>query len=222
MSNMKRLTPGGFIVFVVMVGLLLYRLLYVIIGTLAIVVFNGWRLDHETISGWALALTVLLGALLYVVVGKAYDEQVQKDIKESETFVGTEGDSILLKCRATYVGGHKKFGDPAFVYVVLTTSRLFIKEETGSPETRIDIPIESIVDFGIGTKESLSASTLLLVGILAFAMKKKSKYLYVKYRDHLGFDHNPVLGDFVGATPTDISRELYRVIETQETPEIHP
>jgi hypothetical protein len=87
-----------------------------------------------------------------------------------------------------------------------------LKELPGHPETRIDIPYAAVIDFGLATKEQLTVTRMLLVGILAFALKKEDQYLYVKYKDRLGFENNPVLGEFVGANISNVSSQLYALI----------
>lgn len=54
---------------------------------------------------------------------------------------------------------------------------------------------------------------MLLVEILEFAMKEDENYFHFKYRDAMGFEHNPVFGELVGASAESISSQIYTAIE---------
>jgi hypothetical protein len=167
------------------------------------------------------------GILAFVLVKqekeKNYSLQKKKEDQKVQDLVATvEGKkdtvketdkSIVLMCSATYLGGHKKYGKQADVTVVLTKERILLKEMAGHPLTRIDIPYEAITDFGIATKEQITLGRMLLVGILAFALKAQTTYFFIKYKDKLGFENNPVLGGFVGKSISEVSSKLYSTLE---------
>ena len=147
---------------------------------------------------------------------KEEDEKVKNYILAKIKDFKNDDDSdipIILMSRASYFGGHKKYSEQADVTVVLTKHFLAIKELPGHPETRIDIYYSDISDFGIESSEKLTVSRFLLVGILAFALKKKERYLYIKYLDKMGFENNPVLGEFIGKSISDFNSQLYKLIE---------
>jgi hypothetical protein len=142
---------------------------------------------------------------------QAIERMISSGKSDSVTDSKTVDRSIQLMCRASYLGGHKKYGGKSDVTVVLTQDRLLIKELPGHPEIRIDIPYNKVSDFGVGTKEQLSGA--LLVGMFAFTSTTTEQYLYIKYKDHLGFESNPLLGGFAGAKITDVNSTLYSLIE---------
>ena len=171
---------------------------------------------------------------LYTPEGKAKREKAKKELKlhfghppNSDGFSGwkknlKENYEVQKKysdnskknmCLVKYLGGHKKYGQKSVVSLDLTCDSLLLKELPGEPETRIDIPYPDIIDFGLATKEQITVTRMLLVGILAFALKKNQEYLYVKYKDQMGFEHNPLLGEFKGAHISEISSQLYSLIE---------
>jgi len=169
-------------------------------------------------------ISIVAGLIAYFVTKKIKAEESEREKQEviqlvtstepqSTALDQTVDQSIQLMCRATYVGGHKKYTEKADVSVVLTKDRILLKELPGHPETRIDIPYAAVTDFGLATKEQLTVTRMLLVGILAFVLKKKGQYLYVKCKDQLGFENNPVLGEFVGANISNVNSQLYALIE---------
>lgn len=180
--------------------------------------------SSESTAIVAFFISIAAGLIAFFITQKDKTEESNRENREVEDFVklaavGSEvsrepvDQSIKLMCRATYYGGHKKYEDKVDVSFVLTKDRILIKELPGHAETRIDIPYHKISDFGLATKEQLTVTRMLLVGILAFALKKKERYLYVKYTDSLGFELNPVFGEFVGAPITNISSQMYTLIE---------
>lgn len=185
---------------------------------------SGMSSLSESASAVALVVSIAVGLIAFFITRQVKTEESNREKQEvlrlvnSET-LGSERDSgmvdqsVELMCRATYYGGHKKYGDNVDVSLVLTKDRILIKELPGNTETRIDIPYHNVADFGLATKEQLTVTRMLLVGILAFALKKKEQYLYIKYLDSLGFEHNPVLGEFVGAAIASVSSQMFTLIE---------
>lgn len=196
------------------------------VGCLTFVALSYIFSKHIDKSGGIIAflVSIVAGLIAYFVTKKIKTEESEREKQEVIQFVTSAepqsttlnqnvDQSIQLMCRATYLGGHKKYTEKADVSVVLTSDRILLKELPGHPETRIDIPYAAVTDFGLATKEQLTVTRMLLVGILAFALKKKAQYLYVKYKDQLGFENNPVLGEFVGANISNINSQLYALIE---------
>jgi len=54
------------------------------------------------------------------------------------------------------------------------------------------IPYENIINVQSMSQEKLSAMRLLLVGIFAFAWKKKKQFMVLTYKDDAGIEQNPV------------------------------
>jgi hypothetical protein len=191
-------------------------------GVFIVAVYIFSKMHSETLSFFIFLISIVAGMIAYKITLKKKSEEsklVNQEVTQLAMSIGGDStapiidQSIQLMCRATYFGGHKRYGDKADVSVVLTKDRILLKELPGHPETRIDIPYKSIADFGLANKEQLTITRMLLVGILAFALKKKEQYLYVKYNDQLAFENNPVLGEFVGAGISEVSSQLYTLIE---------
>ena len=147
---------------------------------------------------------------------EAHDETVKNFIKMEEKNTGSSDIKIL--CNANYYGGHKKYGEQTQATIILLENGWILTRETsGVKSFRIKIDPDTIQDFGITTKEQLTISRFLMVGILAFALKKKKKYLYIKYKDHLGFENNPVFDSMLGEIGIEeFSNILYDVLEKRK------
>lgn len=167
---------------------------------------------------------MVVGAIVYTTTQKraiqdndsVKEEAIQnaKNVFSSANGDNYAGLSIYLICKATYYGGHKKYGEKTDVSLVLTNDMILIKEISGIESVRIEIPYKKISDFGVVTKEPLTLGRMLLVGILAFALKKEEQYLYVKFLDSLGFENNPLFGGFKNKTITEVNSKLYFLIES--------
>lgn len=171
-----------------------------------------------------LYIPIAVGMIAFFVTKKIKTEEserenqavkrlVQSELSKSVTPQQSVDQSIQLMCRATYFGGDKKYGDKGDVTVVLTKDRILVKELPGFPYIRIDIPYVKVTDLGLADKEQLTLARMLMVGIFAFALKKKQQYLYIKYKDQLGFENNPVFGEFFGSPIADVSSTLYSLIK---------
>lgn len=88
--------------------------------------------------------------------------------------------------KATYLGGHSAFPKQMKVHLTLLPDCIEI------PEFPAKIPYSKIKNVQSVTKEKLSAMRLLLVGLLAFAWKKKKLYMLLTYEDDAGIEQNPV------------------------------
>jgi len=177
--------------------------------------------------GVGIFISIIVGSIAFLIVKQIKEKEKDLENKNIEldnsrqVSTGepsqTINQQIQFMKRATYFGGDKQYGTKAVVSVVFTMDRILIKELPGNPTTRMDIPYGKIIDFGLATKEQLTVSRILIVGILAFALKKKTQYLFVKYKDKLGFENNPVLGEFVESNVIDVSQRLYTIIERHRT-----
>ena len=194
----------------------------------AVLILLSSFIASDSMGGWVAIVifvtSIASGLLAFYITKQAMTEESDRENQEVENIVnktttsneectGIVDQSVELMCRATYYGGHKKYENKVDISFVLTKDRILIKELPGNTETRIDIPYHKITDFGLATKEQLTVTRMLLVGIFAFALKKKEQYLYIKYSDPLGFQLNPVFGEFVGASIENVSSQMYTLIE---------
>jgi hypothetical protein len=198
-------------------GCLTYFFLYAILSS-----------DYKDFPvGVGILLSIIVGSLAFLIVKKiktAESDLENKNVECANSRQISSGETpptvnqqIQFLRRATYFGGDKQCGTKSYVSVVFTKDRILLKELPGNPFTRIDIPYGRIIDFGLATKEQLTISRMLIVGILAFALKKKKQYLYIKYRDDLGFENNPVIGEFIENNISDITSRIYTLIQNYRT-----
>ncbi|RLI07396.1 hypothetical protein DRO42_08140 [Candidatus Bathyarchaeota archaeon] len=85
-----------------------------------------------------------------------------------------------------YLGGHSAFPKEMKVHINLMPNYLEIQEFPAF------IPYENIINVQSMSQEKLSAMRLLLVGIFAFAWKKKKQFMVLTYKDDAGIEQNPV------------------------------
>jgi len=98
---------------------------------------------------------------------------------------------IGFKTVAHYLGGH-----PACVKQI--AGNLITKPEglvfNAMFKDRFTIPYKEITAVESDTAERLSIGRMLLVGIFAFALKKKDKFLKITCKDETGFENNIIFG----------------------------
>jgi len=87
---------------------------------------------------------------------------------------------------AKYLGGHSAYPKQKECKLHVYPTHVEI------PEMMLKIPYEQIENVQTMTQEKLTATRLLLLGIFAFAAKKKKEYLVITYRDVAGIVQNPV------------------------------
>jgi hypothetical protein len=84
-----------------------------------------------------------------------------------------------------YLGGHPPFGKPYREGGIFITDKRVIFSKAS--ENRIfSIPYEDIVDISTETKERLTATRVVLTGLIAFAWKKKEKFLLIEFKNDIG------------------------------------
>jgi hypothetical protein len=198
-------------------SILVFFILATLVSSMADTFFRG------VLMLVVLALSIGIGIAIFAGILRIPDKDSKKEDEEVKKYVTSklnvaDGNTnaekeIIILCRATYFGGHKKYAEKSDVDFVLAKQGLLIKELPGHAQTRIEIPYSDITDFGIASKDQLTVTRLLLVGILAFALKKQDQYLYIKYKDQMGFENNPVIGEFFGSTIAAVNSELYALIE---------
>jgi len=109
-------------------------------------------------------------------------------IKEAQK---EKGEGFGFKTVAEYLGGHpacvKKMGGS------LITKREGLVFNSMFKD-RFTIPFTQITGVDSDTADKLSLGRMLLVGIFAFAWKKKEKFLKVSYKDETGFENSIVFG----------------------------
>ena len=96
-----------------------------------------------------------------------------------------------FKASVTYLGGHPRF--------LQQTSGVLTTKPEGLEfgvvfKGNFLIPYKAISTIEADTAERLSIGRMLLVGIFAFAWKKKDKFLKVTYKDETGFESNVIFG----------------------------
>jgi len=182
------------------------------IGCATFVVFCMFIAVILGVSWTKLPSTVYyVGAVVGIAVGILVYQRIRGSFKALEEVSLPEGESEVCRVYATYYGGHKSVGEKADVQLILTSVRVRAVP-LGHPVFAMDVDLTSITDFGMDIKERITASRMLLVGILAFALKKKEKYLWTKYTDNLGFEQNPVFGSEITHQLAAFQTKLYRAI----------
>lgn len=88
--------------------------------------------------------------------------------------------------KAKYLGGHSAYPNQMDVNLALNPDYLEI------PEFPVMIPYPKITNVQSMSQDKLTAKRLLLVGIFAFAWKKKQMFMVLTYEDDLGLTQNPV------------------------------
>ena len=88
--------------------------------------------------------------------------------------------------KAKYLGGHSAFPKSMDVHLNLMPENLVI------PEFPLEISYGKIKNVQGMTQEKLTATRLFLLGLFAFALKKKKLYMVLTYEDEVGIEHNPV------------------------------
>ena len=96
------------------------------------------------------------------------------------------GKNVPYSYKAKYLGGHSAFPKQMDVHLNLLSDYIEI------PEFPLRIPYVKIRNVQSLTQEKLSAMRLLLVGLLAFAWKKKKLYMLLTFEDEAGVEQNPV------------------------------
>jgi len=94
--------------------------------------------------------------------------------------------SVLYSYKAKYMGGHSAYPKEMDVSLILKPETLDIPE---FPATVAYPAITNVQSMG---QDKLTAKRLLLVGIFAFAWKKKEQFMVLTYKDELGMTQNPV------------------------------
>lgn len=85
-----------------------------------------------------------------------------------------------------YLGGHGAFPKAMKCALHVYPSHIEI------PEMMLKISYERIENVQTMTEKKLTATRLLMLGVLAFVFKKKKQYLVITYKDEAGMIQNPV------------------------------
>lgn len=96
-----------------------------------------------------------------------------------------------FKTAAEYLGGHPTHVKKATGNLMTAPSGIVFKTLFKELFT---IPYEQISSIESDTADRLSLGRLLMVGIFAFAWKKKDKFLKITYKDATGFEHHIIFG----------------------------
>jgi hypothetical protein len=109
----------------------------------------------------------------------------------------------------TYLGGFAGVTKHQTVGMHFGATQLTVETTIGGTPLWA-MPYDKIKDIRIDTAEHLTATRLFLTGILAFGLKKKSRYLVVSFEDEHGLLQNPV---FEGHRINDVQQTIYQLIE---------
>jgi hypothetical protein len=90
------------------------------------------------------------------------------------------------KFHARYIGGYGAFPEPKDVKLQPHPDYLEV------PELGLKLPYNQLQNVQTMTEEKLKASRIFLVGIFAFAWKKRTPYLVITFNDDGGIEQNPV------------------------------
>lgn len=91
---------------------------------------------------------------------------------------------------ADYIGGYAAYPEPKVVRILTYPNRLEVRE------LGLTIPYNQLQNVQTMTKESLTAGRMLLVGIYAFALKKRTNYLVITFNDVVGIEQSPAFDLF--------------------------
>ncbi|MBU1318258.1 MAG: hypothetical protein KKG33_13095 [candidate division Zixibacteria bacterium] len=177
---------------------------FIVICLFASLIF-GVNVDEMPHAVYYVAVLI---AVVVAVLAYRYQRGLYTDLEKVDLL---DDEVELYRTPATYYGGHKTQGEKADVQLILTSKRV-IARPLGAPVFLMYVDLTSVTDFGMDTKERLTAARMLLVGILAFAMKKQDKYLWIKYTDRNGFEQNPVFGSDFHHQLSEFQSKLYSAI----------
>jgi len=159
-------------------------------------------------------LRLMLGLPFAFISYKIGEKNAIKELEGIAVSMLEKGEGQLeFVCSGTYYGGHKKFERecPAKIMILDGAGTLIIR--LGAGRHSITIPTSLIQDFGQITKEQLTVTRMLAVGVFALALKKKIAYFYIKFIDDIGLEHNPLIGNLIGSNMAELSSNIYEAIE---------
>jgi hypothetical protein len=133
--------------------------------------------------------TLITWLFFYLIKGpeKKRREALRTYISPDETVIHEQHSGI------SYLGGHPPFGSPFTDGSMVVTDKriIFLKnEETGV----FNIPYESMTKISIETKESLTATRVILTGIFAPLWKKKKPFILIEMKNDIGETSNVFFG----------------------------
>jgi hypothetical protein len=110
----------------------------------------------------------------------------------------------------TYLGGFAGVTEHQRVDMHFGATQLTVKTTFGAEMPLWAMPYDKINGIHIDTAKNLTAARLLFTGILAFGLKKETRYLVVSFEDAHGLMHNPV---FEGHGIDAAQQAIYQWIE---------
>lgn len=161
-----------------------------------------------------MTLLILIGIFIICAYG-AYVGFVnptgKKRQKALQNFVSPD-EKIVYEQHAgiSYLGGHPPFGATFMDRSMAITDRriVFLKD---AEQGIFSIPYEDMVSVSMETKESLTATRVILVGILAPLWKKKEPFLLIQMKNDIG-EISPVA---IGFTLVGLGHPSYPAWTTQ-------
>lgn len=115
------------------------------------------------------------------------------------------------RATATYVQGPLGVKANTPVTIIFEPGRMVMKAGL-IVKSEYAITYASITGFSIDTAERMTISRILLVGIFAFGMKKKDRFLKIDFMDDTGMPLNVVLGSAIGC---DVSMLQGKILQAK-------
>jgi hypothetical protein len=133
--------------------------------------------------------TLIMWLISYLTKGpkKKREEALRTYMSPDENVIHEQHSGIF------YLGGHPPFGSPFMDGSMVVTNKriIFLKNaEIGI----FSIPYESTTKISIETKESLTATRVILTGILAPLWKKKKSFILIGMKNDIGEISNVCFG----------------------------
>jgi hypothetical protein len=149
---------------------------------------------------------------------KKKEERVAEERKKREERVAEERKKREERQQVTYVGGFSGVTGQHLVEMKFEATEVIVENvplRSQNKKVLWVMPYNKIKSLNIETGERVTATRMLLVGIYAFALKKKDRYLVVSFEDHNGMLQNPVFegGGITGSGIDRAQKEIYKRIE---------
>lgn len=158
--------------------------------------------------GFFIAILVIAGSIgLLILISKHDNKKIDKSKENIPNVIDTYKDM-------RYLGGHPlvEVNEIKKGVLLICSDKIIYLNNLDSVLNSLnpvfEISIDSINLSAIETKESLTVTRMLLVGILAFALKKNEKYVRVEYMDELGNIHNVIFAPVLNSLAPQIAARI--------------
>ena len=131
-------------------------------------------------------------------------------------------DKASRQVAVTYIQGPWSIKAKSPVTLVLDDDALLLRSGIIKKE-EFAIPYESITEVAVDTAERMTLTRVLLVGVFAFGMKKKDKFLKLNFTDETGTNASAIFGKGAGSNMQDVygrilDKQRERLLKIQGTP----